>query len=151
MRALERPLERQGRLDRAVEFLPDTATMRTRAQTRRYLTRPELSVLLARDDDAIRDRRRPGVNDRHGVVIRFRDEEPAAFAILISVANPGSAMRVTAAVTALSNGVDSRATTSSVIFASKPTAISDAAISQASCSVRVPGSHSSIQAAMRWR
>ena len=47
MRALERPPERQGRLDRAVEVLPDTAAMRTRAQTRHYLTRPELSVLLA--------------------------------------------------------------------------------------------------------
>ena len=42
-----RALERQGRLDRAVEFLPDTAAMRARGQNRQYLTRPELSVLLA--------------------------------------------------------------------------------------------------------
>ncbi|MEA2805046.1 MAG: glutamate dehydrogenase, partial [Rhodospirillaceae bacterium] len=42
-----RSLERQGRLDRAVEFLPDTAEMRARALNRQYLTRPELSVLLA--------------------------------------------------------------------------------------------------------
>ena len=42
-----RTLERQGRLDRAVEFLPDTAAMRARAQSRQYLTRPELAVLLA--------------------------------------------------------------------------------------------------------
>jgi glutamate dehydrogenase len=42
-----RALERQGRLDRAVEFLPDTVAMRSRAQARQYLTRPELSVLLA--------------------------------------------------------------------------------------------------------
>ena len=42
-----RALERQGRLDRAVEFLPDTAEMRARALNRQYLTRPELSVLLA--------------------------------------------------------------------------------------------------------
>ncbi len=42
-----RALERQGRLDRAVEFLPDTASMRARAQNKQYLTRPELSVLLA--------------------------------------------------------------------------------------------------------
>ena len=42
-----RALERQGRLDRAVEALPDAAAMRTRAQNRQYLTRPELSVLLA--------------------------------------------------------------------------------------------------------
>ena len=42
-----RALERQGRLDRAVEFLPDTAAMRTRGLNRQYLTRPELSVLLA--------------------------------------------------------------------------------------------------------
>ncbi len=42
-----RALERQGRLDRAVEFLPSTVEMRTRAQNRQYLTRPELSVLLA--------------------------------------------------------------------------------------------------------
>jgi glutamate dehydrogenase len=42
-----RALERQGRLDRAVEFLPDTSAMRMRGQNRQYLTRPELSVLLA--------------------------------------------------------------------------------------------------------
>ena len=47
MRALERPEKERGRLDRAVEFLPDTAAMRARAQNRQYLTRPELSVLLA--------------------------------------------------------------------------------------------------------
>ena len=42
-----RALERKGRLDRAVEFLPDTAAMRLRAQNRHPLTRPELCVLLA--------------------------------------------------------------------------------------------------------
>src|SRR5216684_205904 len=42
-----RTLERKGHLDRAVEFLPDSAAMRARAQNRQYLTRPELSVLLA--------------------------------------------------------------------------------------------------------
>ncbi len=42
-----RALERKGRLDRAVEFLPDTVAMRVRAQNRQPLTRPELSVLLA--------------------------------------------------------------------------------------------------------
>jgi glutamate dehydrogenase len=42
-----RALERKGRLDRAVEFLPDSAAMRTRATNRQPLTRPELSVLLA--------------------------------------------------------------------------------------------------------
>jgi glutamate dehydrogenase len=42
-----RALERNGRLDRAVEFLPDSPTMRTRGQNRQHLTRPELSVLLA--------------------------------------------------------------------------------------------------------
>ncbi len=42
-----RALERNGRLDRAVEFLPDSAAMRTRGQNRQYLTRPELCVLLA--------------------------------------------------------------------------------------------------------
>ncbi len=42
-----RALERGGRLDRAVEFLPDSAAMRSRAQNRQYLTRPELCVLLA--------------------------------------------------------------------------------------------------------
>jgi glutamate dehydrogenase len=42
-----RALERRGRLDRAVEFLPDSAAMRTRAQNRQYLTRPELCVLLS--------------------------------------------------------------------------------------------------------
>ncbi len=42
-----RALERQGRLDRAVEFLPDTAAMRGRGVNKQYLTRPELCVLLA--------------------------------------------------------------------------------------------------------
>jgi glutamate dehydrogenase len=46
-RALERPDKGGGRLDRAVEFLPDTAAMRTRAANKQWLTRPELSVLLA--------------------------------------------------------------------------------------------------------
>lgn len=48
MRALERPSGgKPGRLDRSVEFLPDSAAMRARGQSRQYLTRPELSVLLA--------------------------------------------------------------------------------------------------------
>ncbi len=42
-----RALERNGRLDRAVEFLPDSLAMRTRGQSRQYLTRPELCVLLS--------------------------------------------------------------------------------------------------------
>jgi glutamate dehydrogenase len=42
-----RALERQGRLDRGVEFLPDSNAMRVRGQNRQFLTRPELSVLLA--------------------------------------------------------------------------------------------------------
>ncbi|MBM3647680.1 MAG: NAD-glutamate dehydrogenase [Alphaproteobacteria bacterium] len=42
-----RALERGGRLDRAVELLPDSVAMRTRGQNQQYLTRPELSVLLA--------------------------------------------------------------------------------------------------------
>ena len=47
MRALERPEKGGGRLDRAVEYLPDTAAMRARAANKQWLTRPELSVLLA--------------------------------------------------------------------------------------------------------
>ncbi|MBS0541009.1 MAG: NAD-glutamate dehydrogenase, partial [Proteobacteria bacterium] len=47
MRALERPEKEKGRLDRAVEYLPDTAAMRARGAARQYLTRPELCVLLA--------------------------------------------------------------------------------------------------------
>ncbi len=40
-------LEHAGRLDRAVEGLPDTATVAERKQAGRGLTRPELAVLLA--------------------------------------------------------------------------------------------------------
>ncbi|HTW34137.1 MAG TPA: NAD-glutamate dehydrogenase [Rhizomicrobium sp.] len=40
-------LERRGRLDRVVEFLPDDEALRKRAQAGRGLTRPELAVLLA--------------------------------------------------------------------------------------------------------
>ncbi|WP_421995461.1 NAD-glutamate dehydrogenase [Reyranella sp.] len=42
-----RALEREGRLDRAVEYLPDSAAMRARSQNRQCLTRPELCVLLS--------------------------------------------------------------------------------------------------------
>jgi len=42
-----RTLERKGHLDRVVEFLPDSAAMRARAQNRQHLTRPSCPVLLA--------------------------------------------------------------------------------------------------------
>ncbi len=42
-----RDLEARGKLDRAVEFLPDDIELRKRAQADQGLTRPELSVLLA--------------------------------------------------------------------------------------------------------
>jgi glutamate dehydrogenase len=42
-----RALERTGKLDRAIEFLPDDETMRERLAKRIGLTRPELAVLLA--------------------------------------------------------------------------------------------------------
>ena len=44
---LMRGLERAGRLDRAIEFLPDDEVLAERAAARRGLTRPELAVLLA--------------------------------------------------------------------------------------------------------
>jgi len=44
---LIRELEKAGRLDRALEFLPDDTEIATRMAARRGLTRPELSVLLA--------------------------------------------------------------------------------------------------------
>jgi glutamate dehydrogenase len=44
---LARLLERQGRLNRAVEFLPDEEGLTERAATRRGLTRPELAVLFS--------------------------------------------------------------------------------------------------------
>src|SRR5712664_4831411 len=44
---LMRDLERSGRLDRALEFLPDDETLAARAASRRGLTRPELAALLA--------------------------------------------------------------------------------------------------------
>ncbi|HET7334674.1 MAG TPA: NAD-glutamate dehydrogenase, partial [Rhizomicrobium sp.] len=42
-----RDLERRGKLDRAVEYLPGDEALRKRAQDDRGLTRPELAVLLA--------------------------------------------------------------------------------------------------------
>ncbi|MBV8888659.1 MAG: NAD-glutamate dehydrogenase [Alphaproteobacteria bacterium] len=42
-----RELERAGRLDRALEFLPDDETLAARAAAKQGLTRPELAVLLA--------------------------------------------------------------------------------------------------------
>jgi glutamate dehydrogenase len=44
---LIRELEKSGRLDRALEFLPDDEELAARATARRGLVRPELSVLLA--------------------------------------------------------------------------------------------------------
>jgi glutamate dehydrogenase len=44
---LMRFLERQGRLDRAVEFLPDDETLTERAAARQGLTRPEIAVLFS--------------------------------------------------------------------------------------------------------
>ena len=44
---LIRDLEKSGRLDRALEFLPDDETLAERAAHRQGLTRPELAVLLA--------------------------------------------------------------------------------------------------------
>ncbi|HVH78525.1 MAG TPA: NAD-glutamate dehydrogenase, partial [Stellaceae bacterium] len=44
---LIRELEKAGRLDRALEFLPDDAELASRAAARQGLTRPELAVLLA--------------------------------------------------------------------------------------------------------
>jgi glutamate dehydrogenase len=42
-----RALERAGKLDRAIEFLPDDETLATRLAQRNGLTRPELAVLMA--------------------------------------------------------------------------------------------------------
>jgi glutamate dehydrogenase len=44
---LIRVFERVGKLDRAVEFLPDDETLAERAASRQGLTRPELAVLMA--------------------------------------------------------------------------------------------------------
>lgn len=45
--ALIAALEARGELHRAIEFLPDDATLRARAEAGRGLTRPELATLLA--------------------------------------------------------------------------------------------------------
>ena len=46
-RALIESLETRGQLDRAVEFLPDDASLDARALTGKALTRPELATILA--------------------------------------------------------------------------------------------------------
>jgi glutamate dehydrogenase len=46
-RALIEALEQRGQLSRAVEFLPDDASINTRAASGKALTRPELAVILA--------------------------------------------------------------------------------------------------------
>ncbi len=48
-------LEQEGRLDRAVEFLPDTATLAERYRRGDGLTRPEVAVLLAYAKLALHD------------------------------------------------------------------------------------------------
>ncbi len=52
---LMQSLEAAGRLDRAVEFLPDDGLLAERAQTGAGLTRPELAVLLAYAKLALHD------------------------------------------------------------------------------------------------
>jgi glutamate dehydrogenase len=54
-RRLMQSLERQGRLDRPVEFLPDDAALSRLAQRGEGLTRPELAVLLAYAKLALKD------------------------------------------------------------------------------------------------
>ncbi|HWA50779.1 MAG TPA: NAD-glutamate dehydrogenase [Dongiaceae bacterium] len=50
-----RALEKSGRLDRAIEFLPDDETVRQRLTQRIGLTRPEMAVLLAYAKNSIYD------------------------------------------------------------------------------------------------
>ncbi|HWK44281.1 MAG TPA: NAD-glutamate dehydrogenase [Stellaceae bacterium] len=50
---LMRFLEKSGRLDRAIEFLPDDETLAERAAARRGLVRPEIAVLLAYAKNAL--------------------------------------------------------------------------------------------------
>ncbi|HEV2674863.1 MAG TPA: NAD-glutamate dehydrogenase [Aliidongia sp.] len=50
---LMRSLERAGKLDRAIEYLPDDEALIQRAAAKRGLTRPELAVLLAYAKNAI--------------------------------------------------------------------------------------------------
>src|SRR3546814_10070233 len=45
--AFMRALERAGKLDRAIEYLPDDEALAERIAKRQGLTRPELAVLLA--------------------------------------------------------------------------------------------------------
>ena len=52
---LMRSLERQGRLNREVEFLPDDETIRQRGAAKRGLTRPELAVLMAYAKNVLND------------------------------------------------------------------------------------------------
>ena len=68
---LTRFLERQGRLNRAVEFLPDEEGLAERAAQRHGLTRPEIAVLfsyckiwLERRDPGIGSARRPASQRR---------------------------------------------------------------------------------------
>ena len=92
-----RALERQGRLDRAVEFLPDTAAMRARAPDRQYLTRPELSVLLAYAkidlNDEILDSDLPDDPLLEGELLRYFPTRAAARSIKPRSAPIGCAAR----------------------------------------------------------
>jgi glutamate dehydrogenase len=54
-RRLMRVLETEGRLDRAVEFLPDDAALAQRQQRGEGLTRPEIAVILAYAKLALHD------------------------------------------------------------------------------------------------
>ena len=77
-----RGLERAGKLDRAVEFLPDDEALARRQAAKRGLTRPELAILLAyaKNDlsEALRDTDLPDDPALDDDLIRYFPEAMAA-------------------------------------------------------------------------
>src|SRR4029077_8656622 len=77
---LIRELEKAGRLDRALEFLPDDEEIAARAAAHRGLTRPELAVLLAYSKMSLdRELLQSALTDAPEVVAELLAYFPAAF------------------------------------------------------------------------
>ncbi len=107
---LIRDLERSGRLDRALEFLPDDETLAARAAHRQGLVRPELAVLLAYAKLALDDELlRSDLPDAPELAEELRGYFPPALRDRLEPLIPTHPLRREIAATGVSNDLVNRA------------------------------------------
>jgi len=107
---LIRDLERAGRLDRALEFLPDDETLAARAAEHRGLVRPELAVLLAYAKMALDDELLASeLPDAPELAGELRDYFPAALRDRLGTLVPTHPLRREITATIVTNDLVNRA------------------------------------------